>query len=297
MTDVDTFLAIDWGTTNRRVYRIVGGEVRDTQRDDRGILSVAPGDFPAEVAGIRARMGDLPILCAGMVGSNRGWIDVPYVDCPADLASLSAGIVWVEAGETRAKRTGIVPGVAFRGGSHADVMRGEEVQLLGAVATGLVPGDALLCQPGTHCKWATVADGAISRFATAITGELFALLQKHSLLASQMTHDVRLGAEFSRGLVDAADDAVLTRLFGVRADFVTGLRADDAGAASYVSGLLIGTDVRAQTVGNLDVYVLADPQLGLLYTAAIDAAGGRAHPIDSHAAFVGGITSIWNRLS
>ena len=295
MTDAarsDTFLAIDWGTTNRRVYRIAGGTVEQTERDDHGIVSVPSGAFPAEVAAIRKRMGDLPILCAGMVGSNRGWVEIPYVDCPADLESLSAGIVWVESG-----RTAIVPGVVTRAGGHADVMRGEEVQLLGAVAAGLVPPDALLCQPGTHCKWATLRDGAITGFATAMTGELFALMQKHSLLASQMTASVRPGADFDRGVNDAADEALLTRLFNVRAVFVTGLRADDAGVASYVSGLLIGTDVRAQHVAGRDVYVLADPQLGSLYARAIDAAGGRARTIDSHAAFIGGITSIWNSLS
>jgi 2-dehydro-3-deoxygalactonokinase len=295
MTDTarsDTFLAIDWGTTNRRVYRIADGMVEQTERDDRGIVSVPPNAFPAEVAGIRQRMGDLPILCAGMVGSNRGWVEIPYVDCPANLKTLSAGAVWVETG-----RTAIIPGVAARGGEHADVMRGEEVQLLGAVAAGLVPPDGLLCQPGTHCKWATLQSGAITGFATAMTGELFALLQKHSLLASQMTSTVQTGADFDRGVADAADGALLTRLFNVRANFVAGLRADDTCVASYVSGLLIGTDVRAQHVAGRDVYVLADPQLGSLYASAIDAAGGRARTIDSHTAFIGGITSIWNTLS
>lgn len=286
------FLAVDWGTTNRRVYRVVDGAVEETQRDDRGILAVGQGGFAADVAGIRARMGDLPMLCAGMVGSNRGWIDVPYVDCPADLATLADKIVWVEPG-----RTGIVPGVALRGPGRSDVMRGEEVQLLGAVAAGLVPDDAFLCQPGTHCKWATVTGGAITQFATAMTGEVFALLQKHSLLAVQMTDSVEPGPDFLRGVRDSADDALLTRLFGVRADFVTGSR-DGAGAASYVSGLLIGTDVRAQLDGkDLEIFLLADPQLGGLYAAAIDAVGGRPRLIDSQAAFVGGITSIWNRLS
>ncbi|MGY4399169.1 2-dehydro-3-deoxygalactonokinase [Sphingomonas sp. UYAg733] len=290
MTDGGTFLAVDWGTTNRRVYRITEGVVQETQRDDRGILAVGPGGFEADVAAIRARMGDLPMICAGMVGSNRGWVDVPYADSPADLVSLAAKLVWAEPG-----RTAIVPGVAVRGANYSDVMRGEEVQLLGAVAAGLVPGDAFLCQPGTHCKWATMAGGAITHFATAITGELFALLQKHSLLASQMIGSVAPDADFLRGVHDAADDALLTRLFGVRADFVTGSR-DDTGATSYVSGLLIGTDVRAQRVADREIFLLADPQLGSLYAAAIHAAGGRTHPIDSQAAFVGGITRIWDSL-
>lgn len=290
MTDTDAFLAVDWGTTNRRVYRIVNGTVDCEERDDRGILAVGPDGFASEVAAIRARMGDLPMLCAGMVGSNRGWIDVPYVDCPADLASVAAGVMWVEP-----LRTAIVPGVALRGSDHSDVMRGEEVQLLGAVAAHLVPGDALLCQPGTHCKWARMAGGGIASFATAMTGEVFALLQHHSLLAAQMTDAVEPNDDFRRGVRDAADGLLLTRLFGVRAGFVTGQR--DRAAAAYVSGLLIGTDVRAQLRDRADtVFVLADPTLGGLYSAAIAAAGGDARLIDSHAAFVSGITSIWNTL-
>lgn len=285
------FLAVDWGTTNRRAYRVNKGIVEDTQRDDRGILAIEPGGFVAEVADIRARMGDLPMLCAGMVGSNRGWVEVPYADCPADLAALTASVLWAEPG-----RTAIVPGLAMRRPEGSDVMRGEEVQLLGAVEAGLVPRDALLCQPGTHCKWATVADGSIIGFATAMTGELFALLQKNSLLAAQMTDAVAVDADFRRGLRDAADQALLTRLFGVRADFVTGLR-DTASAASYVSGLLIGTDVRSQAVAGRDIFLLADPQLGDLYAAAIDDIGGRAHRVDSHDSFIGGITRIWDHLS
>ncbi|WP_293880976.1 2-dehydro-3-deoxygalactonokinase [Sphingomonas sp.] len=294
MTDAEgrTFLAVDWGTTNRRVYRIVDGQVEETQRDDRGILAVEPGSFGAEVADIRARMGDLPMLCAGMVGSNRGWVEAPYVGCPADLAALAGKLVWAET-----NRTAIVPGVAVRADGRSDVMRGEEVQLLGAVATGLAPADALLCQPGTHCKWATMTGGAITHFATAMTGEFFSLLQKHSLLAAQMTGPVEPGADFLRGVRDAAGDALLTRLFGVRADFVTGLR-NATGSASYVSGLLIGTDVRSRLDGeDRAVFVLADPQLGALYAAAIDAVGARPYLIDSQAAFVGGITSIWDSLS
>ncbi|GGA38059.1 2-dehydro-3-deoxygalactonokinase [Sphingomonas psychrolutea] len=291
MTDQRAFLAVDWGTTNRRVYRIVGGIVEQEERDDRGILAVGQGGFASEAAAIRARMDDLPMLCAGMVGSNRGWIEVPYVDCPADLASVAAGVAWVEPG-----RTAIVPGVARRGSDHSDVMRGEEVQLLGAVAARLVPENSLLCQPGTHCKWAMMAGGSIASFATAMTGELFALLQHHSLLAAQMNDTIAPNDDFRRGVRDSADGVLLTRLFGVRADFVTGRRGPTA--AAYVSGLLIGTDVRAQVCDRAgEVFVLADTTLGGLYAAAIEGAGARAHLIDSHAAFVSGITSIWNTLS
>ena len=48
------FLAVDWGTSSRRVHRIHDGEVLATERDDRGAAAVAAGDFASEAAAIRA---------------------------------------------------------------------------------------------------------------------------------------------------------------------------------------------------------------------------------------------------
>src|SRR5688572_1882797 len=283
------FLAVDWGTTNRRVFRIgANGAVEADERDGQGILSVAPGGFADEAAAIRARFGDLPMLCAGMVGSNRGWRETPYLPCPIGIDALAGAPVWVEPG-----RTAILPGIAMAG-ERPDVMRGEEVQLLGALASGLAPPDALLCQPGTHCKWAEMQDGRLQTFVTAMPGELFALLKAHSLLAPQLAGAVAPDTAFLEGVADAGPD-MLSRLFGVRAAALLGRRADED-AAAYASGLLIGTDVRARDLAGRDVHVLADPALGALYRAAVEAVGGRAVEVDSHAAFVAGIVAIWSLL-
>ena len=138
------FIAVDWGTTNRRAYLIdAAGQCAATNsRIDKGVLSVPPGGFPDAVAEIRERLGDKPLLLAGMVGSNRGWKEAPYVPCPAGLDELAPRLVW--AGE----REAIVPGVSYVGDGRADVMRGEEVQLLGAVAAGLVDPDGARLPPG-----------------------------------------------------------------------------------------------------------------------------------------------------
>ena len=152
----DGYIAADWGTTNRRAYLIdSSGRCVDEFEDGKGVLSVESDGFPAAVAEIRERLGDKPLLLAGMVGSNRGWKEVPYVPCPAGIDDLARSLVWV------GEREAIVPGVSCQGEGRADVMRGEEVQLLGAVADGTVPPGAS-CHPGTHNKWATVADGRIS---------------------------------------------------------------------------------------------------------------------------------------
>ncbi|MDG2534139.1 2-dehydro-3-deoxygalactonokinase [Sphingomonas sp. HITSZ_GF] len=278
-----TFLAIDWGTTNRRVFLIEGGQVVRTERDDRGVTSVS--DFEAEAAGIRSRFGALPMLMAGMVGSNIGWQAAPYVPAPAGIEDLAANLLRID------DRTAIVPGVSVTG--PADVMRGEEVQLLGAVAAGLVPGDALLAQPGTHCKWALMEGGRIAGFTTAMTGELFALLRKHGLLASQLGAEVTLGQAFLDGVEEGRKRDLAASLFGIRAAKLLGER-DDADAASFASGLLIGSDVaaRLERAGHDEVHILADPVLGGLYSAAIEAQGRRAALVDSHAAFVAGIIAI-----
>ncbi|TGX55202.1 2-dehydro-3-deoxygalactonokinase [Sphingomonas gei] len=279
------FLAVDWGTTNRRVFLIDGGAVARTERDHHGVTAVE--DFAAEAAAIRERFGDLPMLLAGMVGSNIGWRPAPYVAAPAGVAEVAAGLLWIDG------RTAIVPGISTLVGGRPDVMRGEEVQLLGAVAAGLVPASSLLAQPGTHCKWVEMEHGRIADFVTAMTGELFSLLRTHGLLAAQLDGDVTLGAAFLEGVEEGKRRDLAASLFGIRAAKLLG-RRDDADATSYASGLLIGTDVatRLATSGHDTVHILADPALGGLYSAAIEANGRAARLIDSHAAFVAGINEI-----
>ncbi|MGN6376026.1 MAG: 2-dehydro-3-deoxygalactonokinase [Sphingomonas sp.] len=292
MSSKAQFLAVDWGTTNRRVYALDGdGNVLATERDDRGILAVAKDAFAGEAAAIRDRFGDLPMLCAGMVGSVGGWQEARYRPCPTGLDDLADALTWVEP-----ERTAIIPGVSFAGDARADVMRGEEVQLLGAVAAGMAPADALLCQPGTHCKWASLADGRIAGFRTTMTGELFALLKKHSLLADFMGGEVNDGPSFRAGAAAAANGTLLGDLFGARASVLLGQR-ERGDIAAYVSGLLIGSDVREQAIAaGTTVHLLADPALGALYQAAIQASGGTATLLDSHAAFVAGITRLWRLI-
>lgn len=283
------FIAIDWGTTNRRIYVIGGdGAVLATERDDCGVLMMAGRSFADEARGLRAKFGELPVVCAGMVGSARGWATVPYLQCPAGLPELAGALHWIEP-----DRAAIVPGLSSISGSKGDTMRGEEVQLLGAVDAGLVPANALLCQPGTHCKWARMVDGCVASFRTTMTGELFALLREHSLLSDVMAGEPAIGAAFDDGLADSRQQFLLSDLFRVRAGGLLGLRCK-ADAASYVSGLLIGSDVREQGFSKGDeVFILADPAFGAFYRHALKMRDVVGHVVDSHAAFVAGITRIW----
>lgn len=285
----DGFIAVDWGTTNRRAYRIdANGQQCGEFEDGEGILSIAAGAFPAAVAQIRERLGDHPLLMAGMIGSNRGWVEAPYVPCPAGIGELAGALAWP------AKDVAIVPGVCFSDGSRADVMRGEEVQLLGAEAARLVPPDCLVCHPGTHNKWAVLAGGRIERFRTVMTGELFNLLKGHSILSDLLQGEVEPNQPFAAGVrAGLRGDGLPAELFGVRARVLLGeARAGDA--AAYTSGLLIGADVAIGLGerGNGAVIVMGRPELTGLYAAAIREAGGEAIELDGEQSFVAGCLRI-----
>ncbi len=288
------YIAIDWGTTNRRIYVLTAdGAVLDTVRDDRGVLAMTPGDYPNEIAAIRVRFGALSIIAAGMVGSTRGWREAAYVPAPADLPTLAGAATRIPELDVT-----IVPGVSLLTDTRADVMRGEEVQVLGAVAAGLAPADALFAQPGTHNKWVRVTGGRITDFATTMTGELFALVKGHGILAGMLDGPVADGPAFRDGLSRGAGACDLTAaLFGVRASVLLGrIAADDA--ASYASGLLIGSDIGAvPDMAGQTVHLLSSGLLADLYTIGIEARGGTVVALDSHAGFLAGLHAIREYLS
>lgn len=287
------FIAVDWGSTNRRAYRIDGAGSRVAEFEDgKGVLSVPAGGFEAAVAEIRERLGDLPLLMAGMIGSNRGWVEAPYVPCPAGLDELARHLAW--AGE----REAVVPGVSYLGHGHADVMRGEEVQLLGASAAGQVDPEAMVCHPGTHNKWCILRAGQIHTFRTVMTGELFSLLKEHSILADLLGGKVEDNEAYRAGAREGlADDALSADLFAVRARVVLG-QAKSEDAASYTSGLLIGTDVRIGLGWPVaaQIVVMGRPDLTRLYAAAIELAGRQAIELDGEKSFLQGIAEIAKRI-
>lgn len=284
------FIAVDWGTTNRRAWRIEpGGAVAGEMEDGQGILSVPAGGFHQAVAQVRARLGDLPMLMAGMVGSNRGWAEAPYVPCPAGLPELAARLHWIEG-----ERAAIVPGVAYDIDGAADVMRGEEVQLLGAYCEGWIGGDSALCHPGTHNKWARLEDGRIAAFRTVMTGEIFNLLREHSILADLLAGPAEPGPAFDSGVRHGLESDDLTaELFSVRARTLLG-KAPREDAGAYVSGLLIGADLKIglRLAGEGETIVMGRPELTRLFQAALEAAGRSSRAIDGEAAFLAGVRHL-----
>lgn len=293
-------LACDWGTTNLRVWTLddEGGVVTDRDFPGLGVSRLLPGEaqrrFEREVRPALGAM-DTPAILCGMVGSNLGWVTAPYAPCPTGLADLARRMVVVQR---RPVPVRIVPGVAWDGfNGQGDVMRGEETQLFGWLAQHpeRAAGRVAVCHPGTHAKWMVVEDGRLTRFATAMTGELFAVLSRHSVLKSATPPDDM--AAFDEGADAAgAGDALAARLFTARAR-VVGNGAPVETGASYLSGLLIGADVAASPglvgIGPSEpIVLLGDEQLCALYARALARRGVQSERFDGEAAAVAGLLAL-----
>jgi 2-dehydro-3-deoxygalactonokinase len=268
-----------------------GGRNAAEFEDGKGILSVHRGEFESAIAEIREKLGERPMLLAGMVGSNRGWVEAPYVACPAAAADLARALVRIGGDIV------IVPGVSMTDGRF-DVMRGEEVQLIGAIASGQIPKHCLVCHPGTHNKWVRVSDGRIASFRTVMTGELFSMLKARSILSDLLARRVKPGEAFREGVRRGlSGSGISSELFEVRARFLLG-KLDGSDGASAVSGLLIGEDVRVGLEKNEGsrIVVMGRPELTRLYTAALDVAGAESEAIDGEGAFIAGALNIVEQM-
>lgn len=241
-------IGIDWGTSSlrARLFDAEGG-VREERARPWGIRQLPSGGFEQALADICADWPACPIIASGMVGSRQGWHEVPYVDVPAGVEALAAGVATFTVGDGRS--LSIVPGV--RDAARPDMMRGEETEILGALAMRLgLAAHSRIVLPGTHSKWVEIRDGRITGFATMMTGELYALLTRHSILGAMIsvgappTTDWPAFDEGVRTAHASGNAGVLTCIFSARALALESRLAPTA-ASSYVSGLLIGEEWRA----------------------------------------------------
>lgn len=276
---------VDWGTSNLRVWLVdAAANVLAERQSPEGMGTLSPDRFAGVLENHLAALGadcDLPAVVAGMAGARAGWIEAPYVDTPAGLTDLHLKAVSAP-GIDRDVR--ILPGVCQRTSGAEDVMRGEETQLLGAVASGL--SDALFCLPGTHSKWVSLEAGRISRFTTVMTGELFQLISRQSILRLSIGED-RAAADhpaFAQAVEEAlgGDFSLTSRLFSIRAQALLS-GADEASAASRLSGLLLGAEIAAMRTrlgeGQL-VQLIGSGALTELYAAALSLAGVQTVSLD-----------------
>jgi 2-dehydro-3-deoxygalactonokinase len=217
-----------------------------------------------------------------MIGSRQGWKEAPYIPCPAGAAELGAALVDVPFDWGKVK---LVPGLSANDESGvAEVMRGEETQVVGASA--VFNGGGIACLPGTHAKWARVEHGRIVGFTTHMTGEAFAALRGHTILGRMMREGPPDGAPFDAGVQRSGEaGGLLHHIFGVRALTLAG-RLEETDSAAYLSGILIGHEIRAALAGTsgVVVHVIGTPELTALYARAISACGAYAERHDGEAA-------------
>lgn len=266
-------IALDWGSTRLRVFLLgEGGDVLQTRQSDDGAATLKgaaqyAGALAALVGDWRADHPGVPLLACGMVGSQYGWREAPYVRCPADAAALAAQVLKLD------EHLSIVPGLVDDT-AQPDVMRGEETQIVGALALHPeLADDACLVLPGTHAKWARVQAGRVTGFATHMTGELFALLRQHSVLARLMPADGSSPPSPEAFLcgVDAAreDGGLAHQLFAVRTLGLFRQLAPEQ-LPDYLSGLLIGHEIASElNSATQRLALIGDPALCARYAQAL----------------------------
>jgi 2-dehydro-3-deoxygalactonokinase len=293
-------IGVDWGTTSFRAFRIArDGTIRDRRTALRGLVNVPDNRFAdtlRDEIGPWLAAGEDHVLLAGMIGSRQGWKEAPYIPCPVGAQDVAAGLVEIEFDWGQVK---LVPGLsATDDAGVAEVMRGEETQVFGVME--MMGGSGLACLPGTHSKWVRVDGGRIVGFTTHMTGEAFGALRGHTILGRMMREGPADGAPFDAGVKRSGDPGgLLHHIFGARSLVLAG-RLAETEAAAYLSGILIGNEVRAALAGRHGevVHVIGTPELTVLYARAISAQGAYPERHDGEAAARGlaliGGHAAWN---
>ncbi|KRQ97452.1 2-dehydro-3-deoxygalactonokinase [Bradyrhizobium jicamae] len=298
------YVAVDWGTSSFRLWLVDRtGDVLGERRSHEGMMAAGKLGFPAVLQSHLDAVGaanGLPVIICGMAGARQGWVEAGYVDTPASLASILKQAV-VVPGQHRDIR--ILPGIAQRDPKTPDVMRGEETQLLGVLGLDAA-GDALVCMPGTHSKWVRANGGTVERFATFMTGELFDVISRETILSHAVA-----GADEAPD-VDAFKSAVISAfetpanaanlLFQVRSGQLL-FGGTPSSAREKISGTLIGLELAGGLAGQVPeggITLVASGRLRMLYQSAFDTVAVPVRTIGAEDAVRRGLSmaaqSIWN---
>lgn len=286
--EIMDFLGIDWGSTNLRAWHVQQGIIVSKRELNKGIKNCTAEEYPILLQKLQDELSvkHLPTLICGMAGSAQGWQEAPYCDL-SNIHKLHQYLQ--EVGGTNT--AWLVPGVYYQDGNRYDVMRGEETQLLG-ILSKYPKFDGAVVMPGTHSKWVSINNSVVEKFTTYMTGELYALLRQHSLLAPMLKGE-DCQQDFYAG-IDAAKNQVNTvltaQLFGIRAK---SLLTSKKSMTSYLSGLLIGLEFLGYKGNRL--LLLHDGQLGDRYKQAADYLGYTYSCIDAEDATIAGLILLANK--
>jgi 2-dehydro-3-deoxygalactonokinase len=297
--DTDSIIGINWGSSNLRAYLLgADGRMLDSHETPAGVAMLQREGMAAAADEIRVRWPNAgSAYAAGMIGSNVGWVDAGYVDCPAGVETVAQSLVPTRIGTLDVS---IVPGMAcVRAVDGApDVLRGEETELLGLLSGGNVGPDALVALPGTHTKWIQLNNGRVESFMTSMSGELFDRLASGGLLASVLEGPGAPGPAFAEGVRTAANGmlGLGALLFGVRARMIRGALPRDQ-TSSYLRGLLAGAEIADAlalfpALRSASVPLVGSGPVTRLYQAALAELGIEAHAIASAEAVIRGFSAI-----
>lgn len=294
MTKVEsTFVGVDWGTSSFRLWVFDDqGDVLAESKSSDGIESLPQRNFP-EILDIHLKKlgihGSVPIVICGMAGAKQGWHEAPYIDVPSRFGDLPQKAIIPDPARPHIR---ILPGLAKRDIDHPDVMRGEETQILGFCLESDHPS-GLFCLPGTHSKWVTLENGYVTDFSTSMTGEIYALLTKNSVLrhlpksAKALEASREPSPDFRAGLIQGMGEPahILQNLFGLRARSLL-FPSSRSDLQAFLSGLLIGLEIAAlpkQTKGTL-ITLIGDSMLLPLYEAGFSLVGYKTLLMDGQKA-------------
>jgi 2-dehydro-3-deoxygalactonokinase len=298
------YVAVDWGTSSFRLWLVDrAGNVLGEQRSHEGMMVAGKLGFATVLHSHLKAVGagdGLPVVICGMAGARQGWVEAGYVDTPARLASILKQAVAVP-GQDRDIR--ILPGIAQRDPKAPDVMRGEETQLLGALGMDAAD-DALVCMPGTHSKWVRTSGGTVERFATFMTGELFDVVSRETILSHAVAGaDAADDIDTFKSAVTAAFETpalAANLLFQVRSGQLL-YGGTPSSAREKISGTLIGLELAAGLAGEArraGITLVASGRLQMLYQLAFDTVSVPVRSIGAEDAVRRGLAmaahSIWN---
>lgn len=246
-----SLIGLDWGTSSLRAYLInAQGDVLDQLSSANGIMKVPDKNFEdvcQQTLDPWLQNNNLPIIASGMITSRNGWLETPYASLPASAEQLAGALVPLHS---ESLRLNFVTGIATEHSGAPDVIRGEETQIVGVMNSGI--SDATLVMPGTHSKWVTVRAGLIEEFSTYMSGELFEVLGKHTILGTLMKEGEFSETSFREGVKQGMDagSKLLHTLFRART-LPLFKKMKEEEVADFLSGMLIGAEINGATAGQL----------------------------------------------
>ncbi|MDZ7694442.1 MAG: 2-dehydro-3-deoxygalactonokinase [Balneolaceae bacterium] len=188
-------------------------------------------------------LNKIPVISSGMVSSSIGMYELPYASVPFSLKKPVLPQKLILQTNKFPRDLLIISGIR----TAKDVMRGEEVQLVGLDSDHELK-NAICVIPGTHSKHVFVEDNTVVDFKTYMSGELFELLCSHSVLAASVQDSeqpLNIDA-FHEGLEEARQKDFLHAIFGIRTnDLLLGLHKRRN--LDLLSGLVIGTEIQSLT--------------------------------------------------